>query len=145
MSPDDSTVAPGTTAVWHRAHGAGEWTRLPRVTSYRQLHPQDHAGSLAEIDLDASAAGVRSGGAVIVAQRYAAAADIRYFPHAFLVPAPGGGNRVRLDPMPAGLPDLPAGLAGWEVRYPTHLTYTARPHQIDPLLEALRAHRPEEA
>ena len=76
---------------------------------------------------------------LLVLQNFLASSDLKYFPRAMI------SYRIRTDKTEleiqsaeAELPTLPQGFAGWEGRNPTHLSFNAKPRELEELLAFLK-------
>jgi hypothetical protein len=72
-------------------------------------------------------------------QNYLASTDLSYLPRAG-VSYRMFPHKVELEVQayPANLPTLPLEFAGWAGRSPTHLTYNAKPHELQTLVNVIK-------
>ncbi|WP_299430609.1 hypothetical protein [uncultured Meiothermus sp.] len=75
----------------------------------------------------------------LVLQNYLASTDLKYLPKA-AVSYRIFSDKIELEiqAYPADLPALPQGFAGWEGRNPTHMTYNAKPRELQALVDFLK-------
>ncbi len=75
----------------------------------------------------------------LVLQNYLASTDLKYLPKAAVSYRIFRDKiEVEVQAYPSDLPTLPQGFAGWEGRNPTHLTYNAKPSELQTLVDFLK-------
>lgn len=76
---------------------------------------------------------------LLVLQHYMASSDLKYFPQALLsYHIKLDKTEVEIQASEAPIPTLPQGFAGWEGRNPTHLTFNAKPRELEELVAFLK-------
>lgn len=138
---------PEPLTILYRRAGTPDWHELGNARELRMAAHEDggHCYDLVSDPIDPARPRQELEAQVIVVQHYPASHDLRFLPRATL--AYHGdwkveGSRVRIISHAHDAPDLPVEYRMFEHRTPTHLSITAKPHDLETLMDAFRANEP---